>query len=398
LSACRRPGFHRSLNQNSIAMFLESKIIRAVVLLALPISAWGQVGTQFYFANPSFEGDPGAGIDIPGWYNCGPGSESPPDLQPGFFGVRTPARNGSTYLGLVVRQTGTWESVGQRLSQPLAANQCYEFSLDLRRDTSYESPLGKSLDPRAVRFTTPVKVIIWGGNGFCHKGEVLYQSSAIIHPRWLTYNCRISPKKGTWSHIIIEAYYNSNDPFNPTLPIYANGNVLIDNASPIKQVVCGPEKMPEPGKRPALTKKGPDKPTTVVTAKPSPVVTETPKRAKRGKTFRLDVYFKANEYTFDLGTSEKSLEELYSLLKNNSDVSVEIGGHTNNLLYPNEARALELSTNRAKSVAEWLMSKGVSANRVNYKGYGWTKPVEPNTSPEGRRRNQRVEVTILTYY
>ena len=120
-------------------------------------------------------------------------------------------------------------------------------------------------------------------------------------------------------------------------------------------------------------------------------------KPKRGRTFRLDVYFKANEYTFDLGSSEKGLDELYYMLKNNADISVEIGGHTNNLLYPNEARALELSNNRAKSVADWLISKGVASDRVKYKGYGWTKPVEPNTTPEGRKRNQRVEVTILTF-
>lgn len=377
-------------------MFFESRIIRTAFLLHLPIAAWAQPGTVITIANPSFEGMPGAGIDIPGWYNCGPGGETPPDLQPGFFGVKTAARNGMTYLGLVVRQTGSWESVGQRLSQPLAANQCYELNMDLRRDTSYESPVGKDKEKK-VRFTTPTRVLIWGGNGFCHKGEVLYQSSVIIHPRWLTYNCRLSPKKGTWSHIIIEAYYGAQDPFNPTLPLYTNGNVLIDNLTPIKQVVCGPEKMPKPKDRPELTRKGPEKPTVVVEAKPAPPVPAETKKPKRGRTFRLDVYFKANEYTFDLGSSEKGLEELYSMLKNNSDISVEIGGHTNNLLYPNEPRALELSTSRAKSVADWLISKGVSADRVRYKGYGWTKPVEPNTTPEGRKRNQRVEVTILTF-
>lgn len=379
-------------------MFFELKIVRALSLLAIPFAVWGQPGTQIYLANPSFEDFPHSGNQggIPGWNNCGPLDQTPPDIQPGFFGVSSPARHGSTYLGLVVRQSGTWESVGQRLSQPLENNQCYEFSLDLRRDTSYESSINEK-DKTLYRFTTPVKVLIWGGNGYCHKGEVLYQSSVIIHPRWLTYNCRLSPKKGTWSYIIIEAYYGASDPFNPTLPLYSNGNVLVDNATPIKQVVCGPEKMPESKKKPVLTRKGPEKPSTMTAVKPNPAIVPEPKKPKRGRTFRLDVYFKANEYTFDLGTSEKGLEELYVLLKNNTDISVEIGGHTNNLLYPNEPRALELSTNRAKSVAEWLMSKGVSADRVQYKGYGWTKPVEPNTTPEGRRRNQRVEVTILSY-
>ena len=56
---------------------------------------------------------------------------------------------------------------------------------------------------------------------------------------------------------------------------------------------------------------------------------------------------------------------------------------------------MELSINRAKSVANWLVSKGIPANRVQYKGYGWTKPILPNTTADGRKKNQRVEATIL---
>lgn len=387
-------------------MLFESKIFQSAFLCALAATAvWGQGAsssglTTIYLNNPSFEGYPGAGIEIPGWYNCGPTSETPPDLQPGFFGVATAPRHGNTYLGLVVRQTGTWESVGQRLSQPLEVNQCYEFSLDLRRDTSYVSALRNSATE--VKFTTPARIIIWGGNGYCHKGEVLYQTAVIIHPRWLTYNCRFNPKKSNWSHIIIEAYYGAQDPFNPSMPLLSNGNVLVDNCSPIKQIACAPEKMPEPKKKPDLVKKGPENPNIVkkneqtTASAPLPPPAET-KKAKRGKSYRLDVYFKANEHTFDLGSSEKGLEELYDMLKKNTNISVEIGGHTNNLLHPYADKAMELSTKRAKSVADWLISKGVSPDRVQYKGYGWTKPVEPNTTPEGRKRNQRVEVTILTY-
>lgn len=387
----------RAQSKPFIAMFLDFKMTRIVLLLLVPCALWSQPGTIINLANPSFEGKPGAGVDIPDWLNCGPSLESPPDLQPGFFNVMAMPSNGNTYLGLVVRQTGTWESVGQRLNQPLEKDQCYEFSLDFRRDTGYTSPIGRGLGAANVRFTTPVRVIIWGGNGYCDKGEVLYQSSVIIHPRWLKYTCRMSPKKGTWSHIIIEAYYGSTDPFNPTLPLYTNGNVLIDNATPIKQVTCGPERMPETTKRPVLTKKGPVKPTPTVKPKVAETTPAPPKKVKRGKTYRLDLYFKADEYTFDQNASEKVLSDLYNMLHSDERISVEIGGHTNNLLYPNETRALELSTSRAKSVAEWLISKGVPSERVQYKGYGWTKPVEPNTSPEGRRRNQRVEVTIFTY-
>jgi outer membrane protein OmpA-like peptidoglycan-associated protein len=84
---------------------------------------------------------------------------------------------------------------------------------------------------------------------------------------------------------------------------------------------------------------------------------------------------------------------LCRFLKNNSDVSVEVGGHTNN--NPTDKYANELSTNRAKSVADWLIAQGIPSNRVQYKGYGKTQPIMPNTNAEGRRKNQRVEIKIL---
>jgi len=392
--------YAQTLIKTVTAMFLESKIIRAAFLLTLPITAWGQVGTQIFLVNPSFEDTPERSHTPNGWYDCGQMKDSPPDTQPGGWDVSTLPKHGNTYLGMVVRDNKTWESVGQRLSRPMEVNQCYEFSLSLCRSDTYKS--GSASQPTTsrelVNYSNYVRILIWGGNGYCGKGELLDQTAVIKHTRWINYDFSLSPTKGSWSHIIIEAYFGANDPFNPMEPLCLNGNILVDNASPIKQVTCGPDKMPDIIKKPPFTKKGPDKPPVVVATKPAPP-TPTPEapKPKRGRSFRLDVYFKANEYTFDLGSSEKSLEELYAMLKNNTDISVEIGGHTNNLLYPNEGRALELSNSRAKSVADWLISKGVSPDRVQYKGYGWTKPVEPNTTPEGRKRNQRVEVTILTF-
>jgi outer membrane protein OmpA-like peptidoglycan-associated protein len=54
-----------------------------------------------------------------------------------------------------------------------------------------------------------------------------------------------------------------------------------------------------------------------------------------------------------------------------------------------------LSENRAKSVAEYLIANGVSANRIQSKGYGKSKPVETNNTEEGRQQNRRVQFTIL---
>ena len=73
---------------------------------------------------------------------------------------------------------------------------------------------------------------------------------------------------------------------------------------------------------------------------------------------------------------------------------LEVGGHTNNRPTPEFAETL--STSRAKSVAEWLVGKGIPAERVQYKGYGKKFPIETNATAEGRKRNQRVEIKILS--
>jgi outer membrane protein OmpA-like peptidoglycan-associated protein len=86
--------------------------------------------------------------------------------------------------------------------------------------------------------------------------------------------------------------------------------------------------------------------------------------------------------------------EVYDFLMENSDVVLEIGGHTNNR--PTEEFAQTLSTSRAKSVADWLISKGIPSDRVQYKGYGKKYPIETNATLEGRRKNQRVEIKILS--
>ncbi len=88
------------------------------------------------------------------------------------------------------------------------------------------------------------------------------------------------------------------------------------------------------------------------------------------------------------------LDELFDFLVENPSITIEVGGHTNN--QPQDDFADYLSTARAKAVASYLIDKGIDEKRVQYKGYGKKQPLVPNTTPEGRRTNQRVEIKILT--
>ena len=56
---------------------------------------------------------------------------------------------------------------------------------------------------------------------------------------------------------------------------------------------------------------------------------------------------------------------------------------------------IKLSGNRASSVVDYILSKGIPASRIISKGYGETKPVVPNDTDENMQLNRRVEFTIL---
>lgn len=94
-----------------------------------------------------------------------------------------------------------------------------------------------------------------------------------------------------------------------------------------------------------------------------------------------------------LDASKDELEKLYTFLSKNKLLNIEIYGHTDN--QGSEVRNNELSLQRANAVSEFLISKGIEANRIKSFGYGSTKPISNNDSEEGRAKNRRVEFKLL---
>lgn len=86
------------------------------------------------------------------------------------------------------------------------------------------------------------------------------------------------------------------------------------------------------------------------------------------------------------------LENLYELLNQNSNMEIEIHGHTDNVGEAENNRIL--SENRAKAVYHFLTQKGISEGRISYKGFGESKPVASNDTEEGRKLNRRTEFII----
>ncbi len=111
-----------------------------------------------------------------------------------------------------------------------------------------------------------------------------------------------------------------------------------------------------------------------------------------GKSVILkNIFFETNK--FDVEKESKiELEKLFFFLNQNKTVKILIEGHTDNS--GNTKHNLELSENRAKAVYDYLVQKGIAANRLSYKGFGESKPIADNATEEGKQQNRRTEFTI----
>lgn len=111
------------------------------------------------------------------------------------------------------------------------------------------------------------------------------------------------------------------------------------------------------------------------------------------KTFILqDCNFETGKATLE-PESFAVIDELVAYLTRKVDERIEIGGHTDNV--GSAAANLALSRDRATSVMNYLVSKGIDPARLEAKGYGMSVPVESNKTEEGRAQNRRTEVKVL---
>jgi outer membrane protein OmpA-like peptidoglycan-associated protein len=103
-------------------------------------------------------------------------------------------------------------------------------------------------------------------------------------------------------------------------------------------------------------------------------------------------------YDFDKATLRKeSIVELNLLVKILNDYStmrIELSSHTDNK--GSERYNLDLSQRRSQAVMEYLISKGIKANRLQAVGYGFSIPIASNDTEKGRQMNRRTEIKILS--
>jgi outer membrane protein OmpA-like peptidoglycan-associated protein len=104
------------------------------------------------------------------------------------------------------------------------------------------------------------------------------------------------------------------------------------------------------------------------------------------------VYFDTNKSDIK-GASATTLDKLAGIFKEYPKSNILVEGHTDSA--GSDAYNMTLSQQRAQSVTNYLMSKGISSGRFTTKWYGETQPIESNETAEGRAQNRRVELAIV---
>ncbi|MBN4052329.1 MAG: hypothetical protein COC01_00905 [Bacteroidetes bacterium] len=92
-------------------------------------------------------------------------------------------------------------------------------------------------------------------------------------------------------------------------------------------------------------------------------------------------------------TSRVELDRIFRLLQDNQNIKIEISGHTDDV--GSKKYNQRLSEKRANAVVEYIYERGISKNRLVAKGYGKMKPIEDNSTEEGRQQNRRTELKII---
>jgi len=163
------------------------------------------------FVNPSFEGEPQEAFVPVGWTPCT--ANTTPDIFPGVWGVNMDPADGATYMGLITRSDGSFESVGQRLPVVVEGGECYSFSFYLAKSDTYAG------------FNDPIRCRIWLGSSSCLREQLIFESDPLEDVDWRKEDIRFEADKDQ-QFLIIEAGF-------PTKLRKARGNMLIDGLSSI---------------------------------------------------------------------------------------------------------------------------------------------------------------------
>ena len=194
------------------------------------------------------------------------------------------------------------------------------------------------------------------------------------------------------AHAAEAPFYNPSNAASPTgyttgyelfRTIGCPGRELLGTPCPVPPppapVAAAPEPVAAPLAPAAPVAAAPEPAPLAPVAEPVPVAT----LVLEGVNFEFDkAVIRPQDYAI--------LDQNIVALKEWGDVDVEVAGHTCSI--GTEEYNLGLSQRRAEAVRNYLVSKGVSANRLTVRGYGESRPTVSNDTREGRAQNRRVEL------
>jgi OOP family OmpA-OmpF porin len=131
-------------------------------------------------------------------------------------------------------------------------------------------------------------------------------------------------------------------------------------------------------------------------SEPAPVVEPPPPPAPKPVIIEKGRQTLNVEFDFDKSTIkkgyDKDINDLAKVMKDYPDLNVVIEGHTDNV--GTAAYNKKLSQRRAEAVKQYLVEKGINANRITAEGFGFDRPIASNDTDEGRQQNRRVEAAV----
>ena len=115
------------------------------------------------------------------------------------------------------------------------------------------------------------------------------------------------------------------------------------------------------------------------------------KSSKKGdKVVLSKIYFNSNEYKISSKSSFNELDTVLNYLKKNTQVTINVQGHTDNL--GTDENNMKLSYRRAECISNYLIKNGIDKSRIVYEGYGKSRPISNNDG--NKSLNRRVEIEI----
>jgi outer membrane protein OmpA-like peptidoglycan-associated protein len=143
----------------------------------------------------------------------------------------------------------------------------------------------------------------------------------------------------------------------------------------------------------------PDSLSSRVEAKPETDTKKTvlikEEEVKIGAKFTLDHILFERASAQLLPESFEELDEVVELMKKHPKMRIELRGHTDSTGL--HVHNVKLSRMRANSCKQYIVSKGISENRIKVTAYGGLEPVADNSTQEGRQKNRRVEMVVVDY-